>query len=80
MALSNAERQRKFRERQRYLADAELGARLVAREQAARYEHPEVPGVPVDAVLISEEERVANALRYAAWRWDGFQAGEIVSL
>jgi hypothetical protein len=66
--------------KQEYLDRAELAARLVAQEQARRFAKPAVEGlpdtagVPKDAVLISEGERVANALRYAEWRWEGFHA------
>jgi hypothetical protein len=58
--------------RERYLADAEAGARL-AHAERARNPNPSVPLEPV-------EERVQRALNYAAWRWDGFHAGEIASL
>lgn len=46
-------------------ADAELGARLVAREQRERFTHPDLPSMPKDAILISEEDRVARALKHA---------------
>jgi len=52
--------------RQRYMIQAESGARVTSRERNLD-EH-------------QTEERVQRALGYAAWRWEGFQRGEISSL
>lgn len=53
-------------QKERYLLDAAIGARLAAAERR-------LP--PKDAEL-----RVERALKYARWRWEGFHRGEIAAL
>jgi len=68
MPLTPAEKQKRYRERQRYMADAEKGARIAYQEQRGSLN------------LVTEEQRVERALDYAVWRWDGFHRGEIAGL
>jgi hypothetical protein len=60
------DRERREERRKRYLADAELGARLTSRE---RGESAEVEG-----------QRVSRAVRYARGRWEGFWRGDVAGL
>lgn len=52
--------------KERYLEDAEFGARI---ESARKGDDSS-----------RTEERVARALKYAEWRWEGFMADKIASL
>lgn len=95
MALSNADRQREFRERKR----RELQEQLEAEELAAvvaKLENVEIDAAlgkpPPRSLPISEEEYVRlslaepnildrrRAARYARWRYRGVLAGKVAAL
>jgi len=82
--MSNADRQRLWRERQGELRREQEQA--AAKEDAyARYLRDAEAGARFAASQRNEdgrrtEERVARAVRYAKWRREGYHAGDVAAL